>query len=132
MTPAGSRRRPGRRIALALEILATYVQARWWMHRESLPIALGRLRAAGRIRRPRAPGPGGYASAVTRTLRLLPTDSRCLVTSLVLVRVLARRGVSTTVLIGVRPGSQFAAHAWVEYQGRALLPPGEYGRLAEL
>lgn len=72
--------------------------------------------------------------AVSRTLRLLPTDSRCLMRSLVLTGLLARRGMSSTLIIGVRPEPEFTAHAWVEHAGEPLLPPGEnsYGRLAEI
>jgi hypothetical protein len=55
-------------------------------------------------------------------------------TSLVLVELLARRGTSSSLVIGVSPGSSFGAHAWVELEGRPLLPPhGEsFQRLAEL
>ncbi|MDQ3569707.1 MAG: lasso peptide biosynthesis B2 protein [Actinomycetota bacterium] len=72
--------------------------------------------------------------AVSRTLRLLPTDSRCLVRSLVLTALLARRGLSSLLVIGVRSDPEFAAHAWVEHAGRPLLPPGEetFQRLLEL
>jgi hypothetical protein len=48
--------------------------------------------------------------------------------------LLARRGVAATLVIGVRPGAEFAAHAWVEREGRPLLPGGEpeYKRITEL
>jgi hypothetical protein len=46
---------------------------------------------------------------------------RCLPRSVALTRVLARRGVTTTVRIGVRTKDQtLFAHAWVECMGRAL------------
>ena len=49
------------------------------------------------------------------------TRARCLVTSLVLVRVLARRGVAADLRIGVQTDAGLLrAHAWVEWQGRAL------------
>jgi hypothetical protein len=35
-------------------------------------------------------------------------------------------------VIGVRKGSEFQAHAWVEHDGEAILPRGEYTRLTEL
>jgi hypothetical protein len=74
----------------------------------------------------------GYA--VVRTLRLLPTDSRCLMRSLVLTRLLARRGIAGTLVIGVRTGERFEAHAWVEHSGTPLLDPGDatFRRLVEL
>lgn len=73
-------------------------------------------------------------NAVDRTLSVLPTDSRCLVQSLVLTRLLSARGVPSTLVIGAHSTAQFEAHAWVEYQGRPVLPPGEFlnSRLLEL
>ena len=50
-----------------------------------------------------------------------PTPFRCLTRSLTLVRLLARRGVSADIRIGVRTeDGLLRAHAWVEWQGRAL------------
>jgi hypothetical protein len=35
-------------------------------------------------------------------------------------------------VIGVKPSPSFAAHAWVEVDGQAMLDPGsDYGRLLE-
>jgi hypothetical protein len=72
--------------------------------------------------------------AVRRTLRLVPLDSRCLVQSLTLTALLAKRGIGSTLVIGVRPGEKFGAHSWVELHGRALLPTGgeEFERLVDL
>jgi hypothetical protein len=74
------------------------------------------------------------ASVVDRVCRPLPIDSRCLIQSLVLTSLLARRGVGTSLVIGVRGGEDFGAHAWVELAGRPLLPAGdgEFERLVEL
>lgn len=71
---------------------------------------------------------------MVRTLTVLPADSRCLMRSLVLTGLLARRGISSSLIIGVRLEPEFAAHAWVEYGGEPLLPPGDpsLGRLTEL
>ena len=47
--------------------------------------------------------------------------------------VLARRGVASTVVIGVRNDDGSRPHAWIERDSRALLWPGErYERLLEL
>jgi hypothetical protein len=70
--------------------------------------------------------------AVVKTLRLLPTDSRCLIRSLVLSRILTRRSIPHTLVIGVRKEPEFIAHAWVEHEGFPVLPAGEYTRLTEL
>jgi hypothetical protein len=42
--------------------------------------------------------------------------------SLVLTRLLARRGIETRLVIAVRPGERFAAHAWIEHDEVPLLP----------
>lgn len=124
------------RAELALEVLETYGVARWALARHGAPGAVTRLRA--RLAHP-APDPAmavraglRLGSAVERTLRLMPADARCLVRSLVLVRMLARRGIAGTMVIGVRTEPSFEAHAWVEHAGRPLLAAGDYARLTEL
>lgn len=71
---------------------------------------------------------------VEQTLAPLPGDTRCLSRSLVLLAMLARRGLSATLVLGVRAEPTFGAHAWVERGGHALLAPIEEGgqRLTEL
>ncbi len=111
------------------------------MYRHSLPETVGLLREEARKdmvdggeAELEAGGGWRYAMAVVKVLRLLPTDSRCLVRSLVLTTVLARRGADTTLVIGVTAAPEFSAHAWVEHRGEALLEPGPTGdgRLLEL
>jgi hypothetical protein len=48
--------------------------------------------------------------------------------------MLVRRGIESSLVIGVRPEPSFEAHAWVECAGTPLLPTGDepYGRLVEL
>ena len=67
-------------------------------------------------------------------LRLLPTDARCLMRSLVLASLLARHGIYGRLVIGVRPDATFAAHAWIEVDGQPVLPTAqeEFRRLIEL
>ena len=109
--------------ALALEVVATYLRARLALKRHGLRGALDRLRTA-RVDRQAGVDPKRLGRVVTRTLEPLPADTRCLMRSLVLTRVLARRGIDTRLVIGVHPGERFAAHAWVEHDGAALLPTG--------
>jgi hypothetical protein len=54
--------------------------------------------------------------------------------SLVLSGLLARRGIDSRLVLAVRPGESFAAHAWVEYDGQPLLEPADdrFGRLVEM
>ena len=70
--------------------------------------------------------------AVQRTLTVVPTDSRCLVRSVVLSHMLARRAIDSRLVIGVKTGEEFAAHAWVEHDGVHVLPRGEHASLISL
>jgi hypothetical protein len=137
---------PARRALLVAEILAVYCQVRVRLARDRFPDALAAARQAPRRQSERDAiaenGPTAVtylrasrlARAVQRTLRLVPADGRCLMQSLVLTALLARRGIDTKLLIGVNQGGEFEAHAWVEYCGRALLPDSqdEFHILAEL
>lgn len=116
----------GAKLRLAGEIVATYGRVRWLMFRRELPDVLDELRGAEGGESDSMPpyNRRRLADAVVRTLRLLPTDSRCLMRSLVLLSLLERRGVRATLVIGVKTDPAFEAHAWVERDGRALLPTG--------
>jgi Transglutaminase-like superfamily len=114
------------KLALGGEILATYARVRWSLRRRDLRNVLVELRSAAppaEVEQAVATG-RRLGHAVRRTLGVLPTDSRCLMQSLVLTRMLARRGIETRLVIAVRPGERFAAHAWVEHDDEALLPAG--------
>jgi hypothetical protein len=130
------RRSVAQKAALATEIVVLYTRARRLLRGDDIRRALQDLRdeplltgeplsvvAARRL-----------AGAVTKTLRVIPLDTRCLIQSLVLSAALARRSTPTRLVIAVRPGEEFVAHAWVELDGLPLLPTGEpeFQRLAEL
>ncbi len=134
-----TRHAPVSRLRLAAEILVAYVRVRWTMRTNEPAQAVAKLRAYAK-RHPLA----GYedrelvagwrlGSAVTKTLRPLPTDSRCLMRSLTLLTIMERRSLSPTLVIAVRP-QPFAAHAWIEWRGAALLPASDpgYERITEL
>lgn len=111
---------------MSAEILAFYVWVRIGLRRRRLPAVVARLRKplGPRLAAPSHPAvPYRLAWAVERALRRLPSDSRCLVSSLVLVGILARRSVASQLVIGVREGSEFGGHAWVEHEGQPLLSP---------
>jgi hypothetical protein len=128
-----------RRACLGLEVLSTYMRVRWVMRDDDASRAVRHLRLTA----------GGHtmdlddgveqvaawrlAHAMSRVLRLLPSDSRCLFRSLTLMCMLERRGIPQTLVIAARP-SPFAAHAWIEVGGKALLPGADHGyeRLVEL
>ena len=59
--------------------------------------------------------------AVDFAYRALPLTRTCLKESLVLLRMLRGRGVTSRLCLGVRKsGGRFAAHAWVEHDGTPL------------
>jgi hypothetical protein len=132
----------GTKIRLGAEVISTYARVRWLlMRRVGLPATLVALRVGVEpADADTAPSEESLrvgrrlARIVDRTLGPLPADSRCLVRSLVLVGLLAHRGIASTLVIGVRVEPAFAAHAWVKAGGWALLPAGrgEYERLLEL
>ena len=127
------------RVRLAAEIVASYVQARRELRRTTIESAIAALRAD-----PSLPPHTDTADAlvearrlgwmVARTLKLMPGDTRCLTRSLVLTRLLARRGIPATLVIGARPTPSFLAHAWVECEGEPVLSSGDgsFSRLVEL
>jgi Transglutaminase-like superfamily len=132
---------PVRRSRLGLEVLMTYLRVRWLMRGDDPRRAVHALRAS-------AAGSGmsfdeeagtelvaawRLARAVRKVLSRLPGDSRCLFSSLTLMCMLERRGITQMLVIAVRP-APFAAHAWVEVGGQAMLPDADpgYERLLEL
>ena len=126
-----------RKAVLAAEVLREYVPALRTLRSNDLPAMVRAARTVSRISPPARAGQEYFVAkrlgiATLSTLRLLPSDSRCLVRSLVVLRLLARRSLDGRLVIGVRPGRDFLAHAWVEYEGRPILPPGEFERLMEL
>lgn len=129
------------KVRLFGEIVVTYVRVRWLLRRRQIRDVIALLRAVPVDRRDTADDPmaekyTGFrlGRAVGRTLGVIPGDSRCLVRSLVLTQLLARRGIESTFVIGVSSVSDFQSHAWVESEGVPLLSPENAGerRLFEI
>lgn len=127
------------RTRLGAEILSAYARVRWLLWSQTPSQAVESLRRYAR-RHGLGPEPGTdllvgarLAHAVGVTLSPLPTDARCLFRSLTLLTVMERRDVHPKLVIAVRP-EPFAAHAWIELHGHALLPAADpdHERLAEL
>ena len=127
------------RARLATEVVAAYVQARRELRRAPIEAVVAALRADTSLPA-LAQGARALEDArrlgwiVARTLRLMPGDTRCLARSLVLTRLLARRGIPAKLVIGARSDPKFLAHAWVECDGEPVLSPGDgsFARLVEL
>lgn len=126
------------RTRLAVEILAAYAQSRRALRRAPIAEVVAGLRSRSPSAAPPAVNSLAEARrlgrAVARLLAHVPGDTRCLVRSLVLTRLLASRGIQAKLVIGARTTPEFLAHAWVEHDGRPVLDPGDdsFGRLVEL
>jgi hypothetical protein len=126
---------PPAKLRLGVEIAWSTLCVRRLVRRNDLSATLGRCRAAtGQS----APAPSRdevvrVARAVRRTLGALPGDSRGLIASLVLIAVLARRGIAASLVVG-RPRNGFGAHAWVEVRGLPAVPAAKdkFAQLAAL
>jgi Transglutaminase-like superfamily len=125
---------------VAREIAGTYLRVRWWLRRGTVEQATAVARLDLPAEEPADRHPGEYhlglrlGRVVEANLGRLPGDTRCLTRSLVLVRMLARRGIGARLVIGVRAQPSFTAHAWVELDGHPVLNPGDYqaGRLTQI
>jgi hypothetical protein len=111
-----------RKALLTAEILATYGRVLVELRRRDIRSVAGSLRGRGELRDD-ADRAAELGRAVMRVLAHAPRRSRCLVQSLVLTRMLARRGIASALVIGVAPAGEFAAHAWIESDGIPVLPP---------
>jgi hypothetical protein len=133
---------PLQKLSLSMEVVVAYLRIRWTLARgKGVPETIEMLRATAppperALGDDRAEKVAGIrlGRAVGKTLGVLPTDARCLIRSLVLLSLLAQRGIASSVVIGVKSEPEFGAHAWVESGGTALLPPseGEFSRLVEI
>jgi Transglutaminase-like superfamily len=78
------------------------------------------------VRSGRSGGPVNRIVWAVRTATRWTPGATCLVSGLALQRMLGRHGHRSELHIGVsRTGGVFAAHAWVERDGRVLLGEGE-------
>jgi hypothetical protein len=136
--PRAGRLSQTERLRLAVEILAAYAQARRALRSEPIAAVVESLRSqsspAGQATASSLEEARRLGRAVTRLLAHVPGDTRCLARSLVLTRLLARRGIEAKLVIGARAKPEFLAHAWVEHAGDPVLHPGDdsFGRLVEL
>ncbi len=120
-------------LLVAAALLLPVVRLALWL----LPFGL-LWRATTRLARPRAasaaPTPEQIAWAVTAAARRVPGGRHCLAQAVTAYILLRRAGHSARVRLGLardRPGG-FAAHAWVEREGRVLLGGPDVSRFAPL
>lgn len=123
------------RVRLIAEVMRAYVPLRISMRSNDLPAMLRRARGAtpGGVRLSE-PTPLQEAHRLSWIVRAVlgkqVTEKRCLIQSLVLVRMLDRRGIDNRLVLGVQENG-LGAHAWVEHRGTPVLPPRGFERLAE-
>ena len=118
-----------RKLILALEIWSTFAVVHRHVRRMPLPQLVEMLRRGERRRLPVPPDHLGRV--VDRRLTVNGRRPTCLVESLVLFRLLYRRGHEPKLVIGLtgNPSTE-AAHAWVEIEGQDVgPPPGRGGHL---
>lgn len=137
-TRAGRRLGLDEKVRLAAEIVGLYVKTQVLLRRRRLPQVAAELRfgqhSTCRNDHDAAVRVGlRLARIVDRTLGMFPADSKCLVRSLVLLALLARRDIPASVVIGVQTDPSFHAHAWVESYGTPLTRGSSaFERLVEL
>ena len=125
------------RLRLALEFLAAYLPLVRLVRTNDLRamVATARTPVLPRIVTVPAdahPTAVRLGKVVQRLFELLPMDGRCLIRSLVLLRLLEQRSISATFSIGVKSDGDFGAHAWVEHDAVPVLPTGRMARLVDL
>lgn len=88
--------------------------------------------AAGSRAQPRRPA-ATLSNAVSKSLRIGSHRPRCLISALVLYRLLRDQGDPAELVIGLPDAApDQRAHAWVEVDGKDVGPPPGRGRHVEL
>ena len=118
--PRGSRRPGLMDAALVAHAVALLVRSRIALRLLPWRRAMSSSGAAA-IARPARVTAVQLEQAVRRARRLVP-GATCLTQALALSRLLSSHGYTSVIRIGVtRDGGRFAAHAWVECEGLALM-----------
>jgi hypothetical protein len=128
---------PVARVRLVGEILAAYAPLAPLVRSNDLEAMVARARRdeppSSALSEPDARRVAVRVGRITdRVLTAFPTDDRCLIRSLVVVRLLHRRGIPARLVVGVRDDAGFGAHAWVEHGGFPVLSAAGFQRLVEL
>lgn len=120
---------PVQKARLAVRVWIRFALVVVRLRREPLPALVERLaQANGRSPRDRH-RPATLSRAIHRSLRIGDRRPRCLLSALVLFRLLREQGEPAELVIGLMPDApDQRAHAWVELDGRDVgPPPGRFG-----
>jgi hypothetical protein len=121
----------GAKTGLALRIWSLYPRVLVGLRRQELPAYVARLGTPGGRRAPLSPD--RLSRAVDRSLRVGSRQPRCLVSALVLYRLLREQGDAAELVIGLpETPADKEAHAWVELGGVDVGPPPGRGTHEEL
>lgn len=111
------------RVGLGLLVLHDLLVVSVGLRRRRLPDLVRALRGRPLLRT-RALEPRRLGKIVHRILSPGAYEPRCLVSSLVFLRMLRRQGTAADVVIGLPPEpATHETHAWVEVDGREVGPP---------
>jgi hypothetical protein len=113
----------GQKASVALRAWYWFVKVHAGLRRQPLPQLVRRLSIVARSRERRLP-PERLGRGVGRVLQLGPKRVRCLISALVLFRLLREQGEPAELVIGM-PGTPNSeeAHAWVEVARVDVGPP---------
>lgn len=114
-------------LLIITEAVIMAIPIEFWLRRLPLDALIARLGKVGRGHRSvRSPIDIERAARLVDALAMFyPLNPTCLKKSLVLFRILRKRGIAAELRLGVRKvQDRFAAHGWIECQGRVLLGGG--------
>ena len=116
------------KVAMTGRIWSTFLHVRGRVDDHPLPDLVREMERTGRTATIHVQ-PKRLGAIVARILRFGPWRARCLLTSLVLYRLLHEQGDAPVLVIGLpeRPKEK-DAHAWIELDGVDVGPPPGKGR----
>lgn len=124
---------PAGKLLLAIRIWRSFALVRWRLRRKPLPEFVDELTRPVREAAPRRHPPIRLSRAVHKSLRIGSVRPRCLVSALVLYRLLREQGDEPELVIGLPSEARdHGAHAWVELRGRDVGPPPGRGEHVEI
>lgn len=120
------------RARVAVHAWLAFVTITVLLRKRPLPSVVPRLTGSGPRLLPPVP-PHRLGQMVYRSLTVGPFHPRCLITSLVHLRLLRSQGHHADLVIGLSPDRHGKdAHAWVEIDGTDVGPPPGKGSHQEL
>ena len=120
------------KVRLVLRIWFLYFEIQVRLRRHTLPEVVDQLSKQASPRRP-AISPGRLGTIVYRVLRIGVFRARCLLTSLVLYRLMIEQNDMPQLVIGMpETPTSTKAHSWIEYRGHDIGPPPGRGAQIEL